>query len=358
MSSPEFTTYHSLPKFVNSSELQRDIEDGEDRNVAVNGWNTHLEEWLIDIQNDSNLYYCMLIETSKVVTWWKWIVMILYAILMLSIAIVSGLSIYTDGIALPITSIVLTALAGFCYIFMESIGFGDWASSCRDAAEDFIMLGRRIESQKRIPRAERLESGLKFSNAASMRFEELRAAVPSIPDRIMTRHKSRNPSTPTLKIPVKVLELASIHSQSTTTSNSGQSVVDHSEVDALGHDARGDLEEVIVDTFDSDTSLAAKEEAGVKQTDKGKEESVAIPVERDEQWTRKSKLGTLQNLFQERLAMAKQEREEQDALAQYENYVRERYAIASDESTVSQPQAPPGAIGRRKGSLAMRLTRK
>jgi hypothetical protein len=62
--SPEFSTYHLHPGFI------RDLQEGDE---MINGWNDHLEAWLMDIQKDANTYYCILVETARFLTLWKWI---------------------------------------------------------------------------------------------------------------------------------------------------------------------------------------------------------------------------------------------------------------------------------------------
>lgn len=318
--SPEYVTYKIFDDF---------IRDEEDPKVMVNNWNGHLEQWLMDIQSDANTYYCILIETAKTVTWWKWVLIAFNitlataAILITTIALALG----NPGIWLPIVDAVIAVLVAALGTLVEALGLNEWSGDCRQAAEDFIMLGRRIESQKRIPRKQRVESGIKFSNAASMRFEELRSSVPGIPARIWKKHNRlvQKPSTPMLKIPEQLLDY---HAQ---------------EPEALGHDASGNLEEVLVDmeapnAFEPVRAIDGSSETSEQTTPprSSSQSNPTPPTPRD----------TLQNIFAERLQSTEHKREEEKALAKYEEFVRQQYLASSN-----QFNPPPVA---RRGSITMR----
>jgi hypothetical protein len=197
-----------------------------------------------------------------------------------------------------------------------------WAGDCRSAAEQFILLGRRIESQKRIPRNQRGESGIKFSNAASMRFEELRSQVPSIPKYVMKRYSfvHTQQSTPALKIPIQLLEY---HEQ---------------EVGPLGG-PRDKLEEVVVD--DPPIIVAARKESNNQEEmiAKEKQEVEKEPTPPTPNHIQRGGGGggggeervrpSIQSIFRQRLQIVQQRQEEQDELGQYEEYVRQQYLAST-----------------------------
>ncbi len=310
--SPEFSTYHLRPSFM------RNLEEGDE---MINGWNTHLEEWLLDIQRDSNTYYCILVETARWVTWWKWFWIVIYIFVT-----ASGLIITTITLALGVTEIwlpILLAIISACgaglTVFMDAVGYGVWAGDCRSAAEQFILLGRRIESQKRIPRNQRVESGIKFSNAASMRFEELRGQIPGIPASVMKRYTLvHKESTSSLKIPIQL--------------------VDYHEQEASPLGGNNQLEEVVVD------------DPLRKESPKEKEETSDSVTPSEKQDRRLS----LQSIFSQRLEMVKHKQEEQDELGQYEEYVRQQYLASTspwDTPRVLTPRKTSGGISQLRTTM-------
>lgn len=238
--------------------------------TMVNGWNAQLEAWLVEIQDDTTAYYLMLTETARVVKIWKWIVIAIFALLSCAGFIATFVTL-TDSTRTWLTIFNgCVAMATAVVVILDSaLGFNEWCHDCRDTAGHFITLGRRIESQKRIPRSQRLDNGIKFSNAASMRFEELRADAPYIFSYLRKRHALK------------------ITSQAQVTNIPDVLLSYHvNEPVPLGKDADHVFETV--------------------------EDSACRP--------------RLQQLIQDRLHA----QEEQDALARYEDFVREQYAVASD----------------------------
>lgn len=245
--------------------------------TVINGWNTKLENWLLEIQADTTSYYLMLTATARVLTVWKWVFLILYAVLTvggMAVTIVT-LNLSVSGVWLPILNICIALLGAFIWILVEALGFDEWVKDCRDSAGDFITLGRRIESQKRISRAERLDHGIKFSNAASMRFEELRADAPYIFDYMRKRY--------VLSQQVGAIQLP----------------------DAL-------------------VAYHAQEPAA-PETDH-MFETTSMPTTSGTLHPFTPSTAQLQDLIRERV----QAQREQDELSRYEDYVREQYAVASD----------------------------
>lgn len=109
--SPEFSTYHLHPGFI------RDLQEGDD---MINGWNDHLEVWLIDIQKDANTYYCILVETARFLTLWKWI-WIAVNILVTAAAVITttiALALGVKEIWLPILLAVLSACGTALTIYL------------------------------------------------------------------------------------------------------------------------------------------------------------------------------------------------------------------------------------------------
>lgn len=110
----------------------------------------------------------MLIEASQQFIFWKWVMLIFFAAVTLTESITTGvaLALGVGGVWLSIMLVCTQAVLMTCIFLMEALGLNEWAQDCKQVAGDYIMLGRRIESQKRIPRAQRYETGIKFANAA------------------------------------------------------------------------------------------------------------------------------------------------------------------------------------------------
>lgn len=257
----ESRTYTSSPHFVDAGDPH-----------MINGWNSQLEAWLEEMQRDTTSYYLMLTATARVVRIWKWVFLITYAFITACGITVTAitLNLAVSGIWLPILTICIAVVGAFILIMAEAFGFNEWCKSCRDSAAEFITLGRRIESQKRIARKDRLENGIKFSNAASMQFEELRGEAPYVLGFIRKRYLLQVVTAQPLVIPEALLP------------------------------------------------YHAQEPVGLKHEDPRFEVLV--------QGRRPSLSSHLQDLLHQRMTI----QQEHDALSRYEDYVRDQYSVASD----------------------------
>jgi len=302
----EDSTYRILPGFVKANDPSL--------TGSVNGWNDHLERWILDIQKECNRHYVMLIETARSCRIWKWIFLGLNiglaaaAVLVTAIAIALG----KDGIWLPIYSAVSGALGSALFTVFEAMDFNSWGYECRNSAGEYIILGRNIESIKRVPRDERDRPGLLYTNDASITFETIRANQPPIPDYIRKRHKvEANNRGLQLNIPMEYLSEAL-----GTTSDIA---------------ARGDVADV-------EDQMERGESVPPKGKDKGESEPVA-----------------LHDMFLARLEKVQLQREENDELTKYENYIRRQYKVSDNEamsprSKVAKPDDTTEVpnMGRRK----------
>lgn len=290
---------HGGPAVESAYDLLPGFISEQDHEEMVNGWNTHLEQLLLGIQHDSNVYFAMLTETAQSITRWKWVFIVVYA------AIVAG-GVITTGVALgagvtsnwvPIMDACIMGFGGLVYTLMEALGMNEWAHECKTFAGDYIMLGRRIESQKRVPRRNRHEKGTKFANAASMRFEELRKDTPNIPPLIARRYHS-SPlrlavnSMPHLQIPLPLLDF-----------HAGE---DPGFVNIP-------LEEVVVDMS---SGAGFNVEAPVEESPPSIERRVLS----------QSGERPLQEIFDDRLRMMMTQREDRDELDRYETWVRNQFS--------------------------------
>lgn len=92
------------------------------------------------------------------------------------------------NIWLPIFNACVAAVTATVLTIYEAMDMNTWIDKCRSTAGEFIVLGRGIETIKRVPRIERSQTGLEFTNEVSNRFEQLRAGSPAIVSHIQKRH--------------------------------------------------------------------------------------------------------------------------------------------------------------------------
>jgi hypothetical protein len=71
-----------------------------------------------------------------------------------------------SGIWLPIYNAVIAAVGAALFTVYESLDLTGWGDDCRNTAGEYIILGRNIESVKRVPRSERDRPGLLYANDA------------------------------------------------------------------------------------------------------------------------------------------------------------------------------------------------
>ena len=178
-------------------------------NDIVNGWNPAIEQWMLGIENDSANYYCMLLELSRVLVVVKWILFSVWFALTITgitanvVIVALGL---TDTMWVKVFTPLVLAFGPILMIVIEVMGFNEWIIDCRDYAGDFNILGLRVQSQKRLSRSLR-QPGIRFSNAASLRFEELKKEAPTLPNWIMQKYTMLTTVRPNLAIPSAVVDI-------------------------------------------------------------------------------------------------------------------------------------------------------
>ena len=198
------------------------------------------------------------------------------------------------GIWLPILTSVIAGFSAAVFTVYEAFGFNSWAYECRDIAGEYIILGRNIESIKRVPRSERDRSGLAYTNDASITFETIRANQPRILARVRKRHEAqKKPSSAHLRIPIEIL------------AKMDQDVVEDS---PRAKEEEDEMEK-------GNMKKEKQDENEAKEGGKGSSEKKA----------------TLQDLFVSRLEKEQVQKEENDELVKYEDYIRKQYgALAND----------------------------
>lgn len=286
------SAYELLPGFIS-------VEHGS--STMTNGWNTHLEAMLIDIQTDSNMYFAMLTETAQKIVFWKWVFIVTIAVLASTGAIITtvALSLGVDGIWLPIVNAAIAALGALGIVIMEALEMNEWVSDCKSHAADFIKLGRHIEAEKRVPPAERSDSGANFTNLMSMEFEELRKNV-DVPAWIQKKYArsqmNKRYSLTHVTVPIELLH-------ATTSIPLDEVVVENSE----GENERPQLS-------------SSSSSSNTPPTNATPPTSLSQPSPPVKTYV------TFQELLEDRLRLAQSHREEQDELEHYENYVRNQYS--------------------------------
>lgn len=327
------STYRILPGFVH--------ENDPSLKGSVNGWNDMLEKWLLDIQRACNAHYSMLIDTAGSLKKWKWIFLIINMALSFSSALMTAilLPLELGGIWLPIYSSVITVVGAALFVIYEQMDFNGWGFECRNTAGEFIILGRNIESVKRVPRSERERPGLQYTNDASITFETLRANQPAVPAYIKKRYTLEfgNSSSATKHLPALTEMPDDIESQMALAD-----VLDKREKLFLemDHDdsttTRRDTETMMVAV---DISSPSTTSASASQDDEKDHDEVELRRP-------SGKPVSLQDLlWQEQM-----EQQADDELTKYENYVREQYAMAHESA-----RYPPSLV--RKPTEGLRKTR-
>lgn len=349
------SVYDLLPGFMS--------EDDELGNVMVNGWNAHLEKLLLEIQNDANVYFAMLTETAQRITFWKWVFIITYALVAMAGIITTGVALASGitDIWLPILNACISGVGALYFTMFEALAMNEWAHECKVFAGDFIMLGRRIESQKRIPRAKRYESGIKFSNAASMRFEELRKDTPNIPCLIARKYRLRQlqpGSMPELNIPLQLLDYHAGESPTHVNDAMAEGMMDLASGGAEFNtvDSRVQASAAAAAAMSSLPSAAAAAAVAVEDLmemggqlplsletaddsttpTRGSTEDSTPPSVIRAQGVQRGK--TFQEIFEERLRLTRSRREQQDDLERYEDYVRRQFSGLGARLTTSPRQ--------------------
>ena len=270
--------YTILPKFLSDDDLAADGNGG----ASVNGWNAHLETWLVEVQADCHTHYLMLIETAAFLVVAKWVTLIVLVWgLSATAVVVTGVALGTDpagtGIWLPIFNACATAVTATVFTIYEAMDVNTWIADCRSNAGQFITIGRGIETLKRVPRAERVANGIELTRNVGEKFEELRAAMPSIVWHVRRRHTLAG------------------HPQAANAPGATSGTVG-----AQGNDKIVSLHV---------TQVRARKESGYGGQDGSDEEGAEMTP-------------SLQELFAARLAKQEAEQVERDELAQYEAYVR------------------------------------
>lgn len=343
-------TYRILPGFI--------TDDDPSLAKAVNGWNDHLERWLLDMQHECNRHYVMLLETARALRIWKWVFIVFNIALASSGLLATAIAVPMGetGIWLPIYNAVAAVLGAGIFTLYETMDFNNWGSDCRNSAGEFIILGRNIESVKRVPRLERDRPGLLYANDSSITFETIRANMPPILGYVQKRHQL--PPTKQSRIigvgagdfSIPLEYLKEIHEAETARHDE----CDDDEHDSLEHEssssrspvdnARGEHgPEGPKGPEGPDVPLA---ESDGKEKDESPTKAVPVMSEmsprgpRSSAESKKKSTVALQDLFMARLEMVETMQEENDDLANYENYIRSQYRALANDPILSRGAGP------------------
>lgn len=316
------STYRLLDGFVKNTERERGLSDS-------NGWNPRIEEYLLEIQQQSNDYYLMLNEQASQIIIGKYVMLGICILITVGVAITTGvvLALNEGGLWLPIMSAVCLAVTACLNTVYEVVGFSDWVSSCRETASLFIKLGRKIEALKRIDSCDRA-NGIECMNKFSSKFEKYRKMAPTVRKKLYFKYFPNNQQKEDSKsqqitVPVKLVQ---IHQELRATSNT-----------INDGDVTLQIDEVTPSTTRktkvSGESGGTSSDANYSPEEKGKTETTSTSSTQHESSSHERsnmrKTGhittpmTLDELFHAEL----RQNEEKDDMTRYENYFRDQVAV-------------------------------
>lgn len=373
---------HSDPRILPSWAEDNDAEFDN----VVNGWNSSLEEWMDTIQKDSAQMYCMLLHFADHLFILKWVFLIVYAILafvgVLMNAVVAIMELQ-DILWVQIITAVILALGPTVLIVIEAAGFSSKIQACRDIGGDFNILGLRIEAQKRQTRRHR-QSGVRFSNAASIRFEELRKESPRVFRYIKKMYPMGGYQTTAagFNIPSAVLGLCEdedvlegeeIPEEIVNDEFFADSQLQAQTLQAKEYSRERDVEraqklsQVVIESEDDDDYSAGGMKGEIRSIG-GYPPVYDVDVREDSATEHKKGTGKkgplvsprssevgIQNIFQSRLRMIEAERKRNLDVTAYEDYVRAQYFQGRKGAAVAV-QSPRGVRASR-GEPRLRQSR-